>query len=142
MRDVLRVRVGHGVGDRRGVLQETLDAQAAWGEQLGQRRAVQKLHRDEVLALGFLDRVNRHDVRMLERGDRARLALEPRQAVGVVCERFGQHLQRHVTAELGVAGAIHLAHAAGADLLEDLVMAERLADHAVSIVCRNRSTSC
>ncbi len=95
-----------------------------------------------MLALGFVDRVNRHDVRMLERGDRARLALEPRQAVGVVCERFGEQLQRHVAPELGVAGAIHLAHATGAERREDLVMAERPADHAVSIVCRNRSTSC
>ncbi len=46
------------------------------------------------------------------------------QAIGVGRERLGQHFQRHVPVELRVAGLIHLAHAALADLGDDGVRAE------------------
>ena len=39
-------------------------------------------------------------------------------------EVLGQHLDRDVAAEAGVAGAVHLAHAAGAERTTDLVGAE------------------
>ena len=52
------------------------------------------------------------DVRMIERGEHLRFALEARQALGVVRERVGQDLDRDVASELRVAGAIHLAHPA------------------------------
>ena len=44
-------------------------------------------------------------------------------ASGVPGDLGGQHLDRHVAAELAVPGPIHLAHAAGAERLEDLVRA-------------------
>ena len=40
-----------------------------------------------------------------------------------------QHLHRHVAAQLLVPGAVHLAHAPRAELLEDPVVGERATDH-------------
>ena len=53
-----------------------------------------------------------------------RLALEAREALGVLRERGGQRLDRDVAPEPRVAGAIHLAHAARAERRDDLVGAE------------------
>src|SRR5439155_7980072 len=58
--------------------------------------------------------VNGSDVGVIQRRQRLRFALEPRHAFGVLGERLRQHLQRHVTGELGVAGARYLAHPASA----------------------------
>ena len=58
---------------------------------------------------------------MVQRGEHLRLALEPRQPLGVGDERLGQDLDRDVAVEPRVARAIHLAHAAGAEGGEDLV---------------------
>ncbi len=55
------------------------------------------------------------DVRMIERGERLRFALEARETLGVIGERRRQNLQGHVAAELRVAGAIDLAHPAGSE---------------------------
>ena len=51
-------------------------------------------------------------------------ARESRQAIGVQGECVRQDLQRDVAIELGVAGAIDLAHSTFADLCEQLVGAE------------------
>ena len=51
------------------------------------------------------------DVRMIQRGERLRLALEPRQAIGIGANGSGRILS-HVATELGVACAVDLAHAA------------------------------
>ena len=64
------------------------------------------------------------DARMVERGQDLGFKLEPRQPVGVVCEGVRQNLQGHIAAELGIGGAIHLAHAAFADLGGDGIRAE------------------
>ena len=61
---------------------------------------------------------------MIQRGERLRFALETRQAIRVRGERVRQHLDRDLAAEAGVGGAVHLAHAAFADLRGDFVDAE------------------
>ncbi len=56
------------------------------------------------------------------------LALEPRQAIGIGRELVRQHLDRDVAVQLRVAGAVDLAHAAGAEGGGDLEGAECGAD--------------
>ena len=70
----------------------------------------------------------RADVRMIQRGQRLRFALEAREPLGIGDEQLGQDLDRDVAIELRVARAIHLAHAAGAERGEDLVGAEARAE--------------
>ena len=50
---------------------------------LVQRLPFHQLHRQEVHAIGFLDGMNGDDVRMVERGDGASLALEAFDAVRI-----------------------------------------------------------
>ena len=53
---------------------------------------------------------------MIERGEHLRFALEPREPSGIARERLRQDLDRDLAIELGVARAVDLAHAAGAEL--------------------------
>ena len=55
------------------------------------------------------------DVRVIQRREHLRLALEPREPVRIGRERLGQHLDRDVAVQPRVARAIDLAHPAGAD---------------------------
>ena len=52
---------------------------------------------------------------MAERRDDAGFALEAREGLRVRGEPLGEHLDRDVALQPGVARAIHLAHPAGAD---------------------------
>jgi hypothetical protein len=66
-------------------------------------------------------------MRMIQRCGQLRLALEPRELFGIGCKEIRQHLDRHVPIELRVAGAIHLAHAAGTEDGLDLIWTEAIA---------------
>ena len=66
---------------------------------------------------------------MVQRREHLRLALEPRQPLGIARERAGQDLDRDVATEPRVAGAIDLAHAAAPEQRENLVAADAAANH-------------
>jgi hypothetical protein len=51
-------------------------------------------------------------MRMIERRQRPGLTLEPREALTVRGNRFRKDLQRQIAAEIRIARAIDLAHAA------------------------------
>ena len=65
---------------------------------------------------------------MIQRGEQARLALEPRQPFGMGRERLGQHFDRDVASESRVARAIDLAHPALAEQGIERVDADAAAD--------------
>ena len=64
------------------------------------------------------------NMRMVERGEDLRLALEADEAIAIEREHGRYDLQRDVATKFRVACAIHLTHAAGAEGGEDLVRAE------------------
>ena len=51
-------------------------------------------------------------------------AFKPGEAIRILREGFGQHLERHIAVELRISGSIHLPHAAFADLGGDGIGAE------------------
>ena len=110
--DALVVRGGQCVGDRERDRHQAFTGQTAVGNQSIERLTLDQLHREEVDAVRFLDRIDRDDVRMVEGGDGAGLALEAGEPVGIAGEIRGQHLERDLATELRVAGAIHFAHTA------------------------------
>src|SRR5262245_20857511 len=61
---------------------------------------------------------------MRELRDAQRLAFEPQDGGRIGGERFSQDLDRHIAIEPRIAGAIHLAHAAGPERADDLVLTE------------------
>ena len=58
---------------------------------------------------------------MIERREHFGLALKPRQPLAIVSDIGGQHLDRDLALQLGIPGAIDLAHSAGAERRYDFV---------------------
>ena len=86
-----------------------------------------ELQHERLNAIGVFETVNRRDVRMVQRGEDLRFAPEAREAIGIQREGRRPDLERDVAIEVGVARPVDLAHAAGADKLEDRVGTERIA---------------
>ncbi len=102
------------------------------GDRLALHLLPERLPRDELgdderAAVDLADVVDHEDVGMVERGGRPRLHVKAAEALGIARHRHRQQLDRHQTIEPGVAGAIHLAHAAGTDLRLDEIAAESCA---------------
>ena len=76
MHDPLRVRGLERVGDLRPELQQLRELDRPAPDALGERLALEQLHRDEVLAVVLVDRVDGADAGVVELGGRLRLALE------------------------------------------------------------------
>jgi len=95
------------------------------GESMGERAAVAELHDEERLIAGVrvsrLDVVDRHDVGMADRRERARLTLKAFGENRIPGEIGGQDLDRHIPVEAEVVGAIARAHRAAADPVIDAV---------------------
>ena len=64
---------------------------------------------------GLAEFVDLRHVRMVERRQRARLAFEARNPIGVGRHALGEHLECHVPPQPEVAGAPNLAHSAPAE---------------------------
>ena len=112
--DALLVRGFERIGDLARDGERLLERNRALLDPLGERLALDQLHDQVVRA----DVEQRADIGMVQRGDGARLALE------AVAEPLGGDLHRHFAVQAGIGGAIDLAHAARADLFEDLVGAQ------------------
>ena len=91
---------------------------------LGQIVALDQFHDESVLACGFLEPVDRGDVRMIQGRERLGLALEPRQALEVSRERIGKDLDGDLATERRVRRSVHLSHAPFADCCGNFVDAK------------------
>ena len=114
-------RVGH-LGQQPGPL---AGRDAALCQPPGEGRAVDQPHAVEGMSAAFAHLEDRDDARMVEVRGGLGLAAKPRQ-VG----RTGQvppeeHLDRHGSSQAPLQGPVDDAHAAAADLLEQLVVAQR-----------------
>ena len=72
----------------------------------------------------LLETVAGGDVRVVQRGEDFRLALETREPIGVTGERGRQDLDRDLALQRRVRRTIHFTHAADADAGDDFVDAE------------------
>jgi hypothetical protein len=70
------------------------------------------------------DVVHREDVRMVQRGGRARLLLEAKQPVRIAAELDREDFDRDLAPQPRVAAPIDLAHTSGAEDSENLVRTE------------------
>ena len=113
-------RVGDLPRDRQGFIERdgaALDA-------LRQVLPFDQFHDDGSGPMTLFEAVDGGDVGMVQRGEHFRLALKPRQPIGVRRHRRRQRLDRDLTLQLGVGRPIHLPHPALADLGGDVVDAE------------------
>ena len=77
--------------------------------------------------------MDRHDVGIVETRRGAGFAAEPLLVIRVLGEVRQQHLQRDGSVDGGVVGTPHLAHAAAAQQLDQLIAAKRRALHRLTI---------
>ena len=96
----------------------------ATGDEAGKRVAFDELQYQRADGPGLFESVYRGDVRMIQRREHLRFALEAREAIGVGREGVRQDLQRNVSLQPRVAGTVHLAHATGPQRRMDFVHAK------------------
>ena len=94
-----------------------------------QRLSLQQFHGDEMFAVGFVDFVNRADVRMVERGGGEGFALKALAGRGIVLHVGRKKFQRDVAAQLEVFRFVDHTHPPAAQLRENAVMRNGFADH-------------
>src|SRR5947209_15542845 len=122
MNDALGMRSIQRLGDLYAKLQHSGDVQPLRGYHLFQRAAFQELHGDEGGALGFINVMDRADVRMIESRCRPSLAPQTFQRLRRLRQFIGKKFKRHDSPQPQVLGLIHNSHAAAAQSLEDPVM--------------------
>ncbi len=131
--DARRVRLRDCVGDLDCAPQRLGKLEPLAADQLIQRTPGHVFHRDERPAVGVADIVDDANVGMVERGGCFGLAAEPRQDLAVPGEILGDELEGDRPLEPDVLGLVDDAHPAAAQLLEDAVVRDRLANHAVPL---------
>ena len=110
-------RLAHFHADPQGLLQRNRAA----SQPVGQRFALQILHHQKIDAVLMPHVVQRADTRMIQRRNRARLAVESLSQLRVGGKMLRQDLDGHVAAQPGIPGAIHLAHSARSQRGHNLV---------------------
>ena len=124
MDDALAMRPVERVGDLGGDLQRLVERKRSLHEPRGQRLALEMRHDQVVRAIDVADVVDAADVRMIERGNRPRLAFETCTQIGIAGDFSWQDLDGDCAIEARVAGFVDLAHAARAERAEDFVRTE------------------
>ena len=128
MDDALLVRRLERLGDLVGDWQRLVERNRATRDALRQIVALDQFHHERaVTPPALLQAVDCSDVRMVQRGEDFRFALEARKPLGVTSDRRRQDLDRDLALQLRVGRPIHLAHAAGADRGGDFVGTEACA---------------
>jgi hypothetical protein len=95
---------------------------------IAERLPLEHFHHKERLTILFVDVVDGADVRMVERGGRACLALEALQGLAVAGQLQGQKFQCNGTLQTVIFRAIHNAHSSTAELFDDAVMGNGATD--------------
>jgi hypothetical protein len=126
--NAFRVRGVECVGNLDGQRQECLILQRTAGDHVLQCHPIQKFHRDEGLAILFINLVDGADIRVVESRCRLRFTLETGQSLGVLGYLVRQELQRYKAVQLHILGLIDHTHPAAAQLLHDAVVRDGLAD--------------
>jgi hypothetical protein len=104
------------------------------GKTIGERRPFHQFHHQRrhggapvAWEMEVLEPVDLRDARMIERSEQPRLAAETHQELGIVARQPGDHLDRHVAMQLGIARPIDLAHPARTERRLDLIRTQTCA---------------
>ena len=99
------------------------------GDAVLQRHAVEILHGDEVLTFALVNLEDHADVGMIQCRSSLCFALETGQSLRVLGDFIGQEFQGDEAMQLHVLGFVDHAHTAAAQLLNNAVVGDGLADH-------------
>ena len=118
------MRLVERISDLDGNRQRVVEGERPFLESRRERFAIEVRHDQIVRAIDDPDVVDTADVRMVKRGDSARLALETCPQVRIACERTAQNLDRNRAIESRVAGFVDLAHPAITQRGDDFIGTE------------------
>jgi len=90
--------------------------------------SLEQFHRDEGSLLALVNLIDSADVGMVKSGRGTGLATKTFQSLGIVSYFFRQEFQGHKPAKASVLGLIHNPHPTAAQLLDDAVVRDGLAD--------------
>ena len=95
--------------------------QATGGDELCEGLPAYEFHHDRSIVVDMDDVVDGGDMRMIQRRQCPRFALEAGDNLWPIVVRERQHFQRNLAPEACIAGAIDLSHTTGAKRIQDLV---------------------
>ena len=121
------------VGEFRAEFKNSIGREWPPAIKLMKRRALQPFHRHKMAAGVLSDIVNRADVRMIEGRGGAGLALEPFDSCGFLDSSSERNFNATVTPQPRVFGQVDNAHATLAQLIQDAIVRDGLADHPVVV---------
>ena len=111
-------------------LERVVDRNRAPLEALPELLALHQLEDEERLAIDLLEAVDGRDVGMVQGREQVGLTSEALQALTVLGQFGGEHLDGHLPVQVEVGGPIHLAHPSRAERGGHAVVRERGADQA------------
>ncbi len=129
MNDALRVSRIQGVGDLDPHVEKLAGLEPPLSDQVPECPSFQQLHDHVLTAIVFADIVRSTDVGMVQRRRGTRLALKAVNRLSVVRELDREEFQRHLTRQPGIVRLVDDAHAALAELRDNKVMGDCLANH-------------
>jgi len=127
--DSLAVCGGEAIGDSRSDLHHFLPRHARCAEGLPEVLTIQQLSDSVGYSFIGAEIMDGKDVWMIQLGNSLCLSLETCETIGILSHSLMKHLNRNVPIQPLVVGAVHHPHPAGADLLDDAVVAEGATDH-------------
>ena len=128
MDDALGVGGVEAVGDFDGEREQRFVFERTSGDELLEGDAVEVLHGEESLVAMFADFVDGADVWMIEGRGGASLAAEALEGLRVAREFVGKKLERDEASELGVFRFVDDTHPAAAELFDNAVVRDDLAN--------------
>ncbi len=99
-----------------------------------QGHAIEKLHGDEGLTVLVTDVVDGADVGMIQGGSRLGFALKACQSLRVPRNIFWEKFQRDEAVQASVFCFVNDSHATTAELVDDAVVRDSLANHEVAVM--------
>ena len=129
MDDARAVGGGEGIGDLGAVVDDLGDAEAAAGDDIGESAAGDHFHDHDFGAIVGEDVVDGDDVGVIEGGGGLGFLHEAAAAVGIAGVIGAEDFEGDDAIELEVFGFIDLAYAAGANFLQDLILASNRGLH-------------
>jgi hypothetical protein len=129
MNDPFLVRGFQSLGNLAKDAEAPVHGETAAGNPLREGLSEGHLHHEILDPLRLLEAEEGRDVGVVQRSEKVRLPIEPRDLLSIAREELGQELQRHVSSERRIPSPVDGSHAAFAELLDDLVVAEPSPDH-------------
>ena len=126
MNDTVFVGGLERLGDLARNRERLVQGQGATRDAIGKRWPVDEFKHECVHAARVFEPVDSRDIWMIQRGEDLCFPSETGKPIRIVRERFRQHLERHIAAQLHIARAIHFAHAARTNHGEHFVRAESI----------------